>query len=135
MASYGVLLYGPGSYAWYQYLDRALPEQTVENLLLKVLLNQIVLGPSVVAIVFFTWNNIWLEKFSELPNKYQKDVILTLIIGYKFWIPASALNFWVVPLQAHVTFMSMGSLYSGTFACLQLWANNLLLRSFIDGLK
>ena len=36
MASYGFLLYGPGSYAWYQYLDRALPKQTVENLLLKV---------------------------------------------------------------------------------------------------
>ncbi|RVW85915.1 PXMP2/4 family protein 4 [Vitis vinifera] len=93
MASYGFLLYGPGSYAWYQYLDHALPKQTVENLLLKVLLNQIVLGPSVVAIVF-AWNNIWQGKLSELPNKYQKDAIPTLITGYKFWIPVSALNFW-----------------------------------------
>ncbi|RVW32955.1 hypothetical protein CK203_108653 [Vitis vinifera] len=67
MASYGFLLYGPGSYAWYQYLDHALPKQTVENLLLKL---------------------------SELPNKYQKDAIPTLITGYKFWIPVSALNFW-----------------------------------------
>lgn len=115
MASYGFLLYGPGSYTWYQYLDRALPKPTVENLLLKVfflflfliffpfimvtlkgksgffkqclkftpfqvLLNQIVLGPSVVAIVF-AWNNIWLGKLSELPNKYQKDGIPTLITG------------------------------------------------------
>ena len=46
----------------------------------QVLLNQIVLGPSVVAIVF-AWNNIWLGKFSELPNKYQKDAIPTLITG------------------------------------------------------
>ncbi|KAJ9691294.1 hypothetical protein PVL29_013465 [Vitis rotundifolia] len=61
MASYGFLLYGPGSYAWYQYLDRALPKQTIENLLLK--------------------------------------------------IPISALNFWVVPLQARVVFMSMGSIF------------------------
>ncbi|XP_034701072.1 protein Mpv17-like [Vitis riparia] len=110
MASYGFLLYGPGSYAWYQYLDHALPKQTVENLLLKVLLNQIVLGPSVVAIVF-AWNNIWQGKLSELPNKYQKDAIPTLITGYKFWIPVSALNFWVVPLQARVAFMSMGSIF------------------------
>ena len=112
MASYGFLLYGPGSYAWCQYLDRALPEQTVENLLLKVLLNQIVLGPSVAAIVFFfTWNNIWLGKLSELPNKHQKDAIPTLITEYKLWIPVSALNFWVVPLQARVAFMSIGSIF------------------------
>lgn len=36
MASYGFLLYGPGSYTWYQYLDRCMPNRTVENLLLKV---------------------------------------------------------------------------------------------------
>jgi len=36
MISYGFLFYGPGSYAWYQYLDYALPKQTVENLILKV---------------------------------------------------------------------------------------------------
>ncbi|KAF5203736.1 Mpv17 [Thalictrum thalictroides] len=36
MASYGLLLYGPGSFAWYKYLDHALLKPTVENLLLKV---------------------------------------------------------------------------------------------------
>jgi protein Mpv17 len=39
MTSYGFLLYGPGSYAWYQYLDRCLPKQTVKNLMLKVLVS------------------------------------------------------------------------------------------------
>ncbi|KAL6313361.1 hypothetical protein AAG906_001072 [Vitis piasezkii] len=96
MASYGFLLYGPGSYAWCQYLDRALPEQTVENLLLKVCSVHLLL-----LLFFFTWNNIWLGKLSELPNKYQKDLSCP----------------W--------------ALYSGTSACLQLWANNVLLRSFV----
>ncbi|BBG99309.1 Peroxisomal membrane 22 kDa Mpv17/PMP22 family protein [Prunus dulcis] len=35
MTSYGFLLYGPGSYAWYQFLDHSLPATTVGNLLLK----------------------------------------------------------------------------------------------------
>ncbi|KAF5458489.1 hypothetical protein F2P56_022513 [Juglans regia] len=110
MISYGFLFYGPGSYAWYQYLDHCMPKQTVENVMLKVLLNQIVLGPSVIAVVF-AWNNLWQGKFLQLPEKYQKDALPTLLYGFRFWIPVSALNFWVVPLQARVAFMSMGSIF------------------------
>ncbi|PPS10957.1 hypothetical protein GOBAR_AA09686 [Gossypium barbadense] len=86
MTSYGFLLYGPGSYAWYKYLDHCLPHQTPQNIMLKVLLNQIVLGPCVIGVVF-AWNNLWLGKLSELPNKYQKDALPTLFYGFRFWIP------------------------------------------------
>ncbi|GMI68513.1 hypothetical protein like AT2G42770 [Hibiscus trionum] len=110
MTTYGFLLYGPGSYAWYKYLDHCLPHQTAQNIMLKVLLNQIVLGPCVIAVVF-AWNNLWLGKLSELPNKYQKDALPTLFYGFRFWVPVSLLNFWVVPLQARVAFMSTGSIF------------------------
>ncbi|XP_002530204.2 peroxisomal membrane protein 2 [Ricinus communis] len=110
MTSYGFLFYGPGSYAWYQYLDHCLPKQSAKNLILKVLLNQIILGPSVIAVVF-AWNNLWQGKLTELPAKYKKDALPTLLYGFRFWIPVSALNFWVVPLQTRVAFMSMGSIF------------------------
>ncbi|KAF7822960.1 Protein Mpv17 [Senna tora] len=110
MTSYGFLLYGPGSYAWYQCLDHFLPKPTAKNIMLKVLLNQIVLGPAVIAVVF-AWNNLWQGKLSELPEKYRKDALSTLISGFRFWIPVSVLNFWVVPLQARVAFMSTGSIF------------------------
>uniref|UniRef100_A0A7N0TJM5 Uncharacterized protein n=1 Tax=Kalanchoe fedtschenkoi TaxID=63787 RepID=A0A7N0TJM5_KALFE len=110
MLSYGFLLYGPGSYAWYQLLDRVMPQQTAKNLLLKVFLNQVVLGPSVIAVVF-AWNNLWLGKLKELPKKYQNDALPTLLLGFRFWIPVSILNFWVVPLPARVAFMSTGSIF------------------------
>ncbi|OEL34449.1 hypothetical protein BAE44_0004533 [Dichanthelium oligosanthes] len=92
MASYGFLLYGPGSYAWYQFLDRCMPKQTFVNLSAKVILNQIVLGPCVIAVVF-AWNNLWLGKLSELPSKYQNDALPTLLYGFRFWIPVSVVNF------------------------------------------
>ncbi|KAK6259321.1 hypothetical protein SCA6_013795 [Theobroma cacao] len=114
MTSYGFLFYGPGSYAWYKYLDYCLPHQTAQNLMLKVLLNQIVLGPCVITVVF-AWNNLWLGKLSQLPNKYQKDAFPTLFYGFRFWIPVSMLNFWVVPLQARVAFMSTGSIFWNFF--------------------
>ncbi|XP_010924717.1 protein SYM1 isoform X2 [Elaeis guineensis] len=110
MASYGFLLYGPGSQAWYQFLDRCMPKQTLVNLSIKVLLNQIVLGPCVIAVVF-AWNNLWLGKLSQLPSKYQKDALPTLFYGFRFWIPVSILNFGVVPLAARVAFMSSCSIF------------------------
>ncbi|KAJ4949850.1 hypothetical protein NE237_014165 [Protea cynaroides] len=110
MTSYGFLLYGPGSYAWYKFLDLRFPKQTIQNMLLKVLLNQIVLGPSVIAVVF-AWNNLWQRKLSELPAMYQKDALPTLLYGFRFWIPASILNFWLVPLQTRVAFMSTCSIF------------------------
>lgn len=51
---------------------------------LQVLLNQIVLGPCVIAVVF-AWNNLWQGKVSELPNKYQKDALPTLFFGKKLF--------------------------------------------------
>ncbi|CAN0897457.1 Protein SYM1 [Linum grandiflorum] len=110
MASYGFLLYGPGSYAWYQFLEHCLPKQTVQNLVLKVVLNQVILGPSVIAVVF-AWNSLWQGKLSQLPGKYQRDALPTLFSGLRFWIPVSILNFWLIPLQARVAFMSMGSIF------------------------
>lgn len=110
MCSYGFLLYGPGSYAWYQFLDRAMPEATLANISVKVLLNQIVLGPCVIAVVF-AWNNLWQKKLAELPAKYQKDALPTLLYGFRFWIPASILNFRVIPLQARVAFMSTCAIF------------------------
>ncbi|KAL6553795.1 hypothetical protein OROMI_019468 [Orobanche minor] len=118
MTSYGFLLYGPGSYAWYQYLDHYMPKQTVKNLMMKVLLNQIVLGPAVIAVVF-AWNNLWLGKLAELPNKYQKDALPTLLTGYRFWIPVSILNFCGWSLFKPVLPSCPWGLYSGTFTCPQ----------------
>ncbi|KAG6420720.1 hypothetical protein SASPL_117257 [Salvia splendens] len=110
MSSYGFLLYGPGSYAWYQLLDQFMPQKNVQNLTAKVVLNQVVLGPTVIGVIF-AWNNLWLGKLSELPDKYKNDALPTLLTGFKFWIPVSILNFGVVPLQARVAFMSISSIF------------------------
>ncbi|KAK8939222.1 hypothetical protein KSP39_PZI011584 [Platanthera zijinensis] len=110
MTSYGFLFYGPCSYAWYQLLDKFMPKQTFITLLKKVILNQIILGPCVIA-VMFAWNNLWLGKLSQLPAKYKKDALPTLLYGFRFWIPVSILNFGLVPVSARVAFMSACSIF------------------------
>ncbi|KAG6545853.1 hypothetical protein Mapa_012814 [Marchantia paleacea] len=105
MGSYGFLCYGPLSHVWYQTLDRALPVKNTMNFLVKVTLNQIVLGPVVIAIVF-AWNAVWTNSLRELHNQYKYLALPTLMDGWKFWTPVTFLNFGVVPLEARVAFMS-----------------------------
>ncbi|XP_039802412.1 uncharacterized protein LOC120666605 isoform X1 [Panicum virgatum] len=65
-----------------------MPKQSFVNLSTKVILNQIVLGPCVIAVVF-AWNNLWLGKLSELPSKYQNDALPTLLYGLCMYEPRS----------------------------------------------
>lgn len=110
MTSYGFLIYGPSSQIWYNFLDHVLRQKTLTNLSLKVFLNQVVLGPYVIAVVF-AWNSLWQGRLDKLPALYADRALPTLVDGWKFWIPASVLNFGVVPLQARVAFMSSCAIF------------------------
>ncbi|CAL5369177.1 unnamed protein product [Camellia sinensis] len=103
MTSNGFLLYGPGSYAWYQFLDHCMPKQTVENLVLKSFIEPDHTWPHSNC----AWNNLWQGKISELPNKYKKDALPTLFFGELF-IVMTVIVFKVVVL----------------FLCIELWRFN-----------
>eukprot|EP00249_Psilotum_nudum_P017789 c26491_g1_i2 orf=524-940(+) len=110
MTTYGFFIYGPISQIWYDSLDRVFWEKTLRNLSIKVALNQVVLGPFVVSVVF-AWNSLWQGKLDSLPELFHNHGVSTLVDGWKFWIPASILNFGVIPLQARVAFMSSCSIF------------------------
>ncbi|KAF5179771.1 Peroxisomal membrane (Mpv17/PMP22) family protein, partial [Thalictrum thalictroides] len=57
-----------------------------------VVLNQVVLGPCVIGVVFAR-NNLWKGKLAQLPAMYQNDALPRLLYGLQFWVPASILNF------------------------------------------
>lgn len=110
MASYGFLIYGPLSQVWYEILDHFMPLKNLTNLSLKVVANQVILGPIVITLVF-AWNKLWEGRLEQLPELYRTRALQTLIDGWKFWLPASVLNFGVIPLQARVAFMSSCSIF------------------------
>ncbi|KAL3573203.1 hypothetical protein D5086_027107 [Populus alba] len=65
--------------------------------MLKVLLNQVVLGPSVIAVVF-AWNNLWQGEAFTASREVSKRC-------------SSNIALWAVPIQARVAFMSTGSIF------------------------
>ena len=99
----------------------------------QVLSNQLILSPIVLSTVF-TWNLALSNKASEIGTKIKRDLLPTaangmslrisafgtlallqhkqalnpqrLAAGWKFWVPASSINFYAVPVQHQVLYMS-----------------------------
>eukprot|EP01025_Chloroclados_australasicus_P018044 TRINITY_DN19311_c0_g2_i1.p2 TRINITY_DN19311_c0_g2~~TRINITY_DN19311_c0_g2_i1.p2 ORF type:complete len:203 (+),score=16.22 TRINITY_DN19311_c0_g2_i1:83-691(+) len=105
MFGFGFLFYGPYQYWWYRALDMWFPTHTTSSFLAKVALNQTVLGPIVVGTIFI-WTLSLTGKWSEIPQKLERDLAKTVMNGWKFWVPAACINFYVIPLTWRVFYMS-----------------------------
>lgn len=105
MGSYGFVFYGPYQHYWYNALDNFFKSKTVQNYATKVFLNQVALGPVVISTVF-AWTLAWQNKLGAWPQKMENDFVTTMVTGWKFWVPASTINFVFVPLQHQVLYMS-----------------------------
>ena len=115
MASFGLAFYGPLQHFWYAFLDQRFPLKThVPHFLAKVGLNQVVLGPVVISSLF-AWDLILQGRRAEVPGKVRADLATTAVNGWKFWVPASAVNFYAVPLQYQVLYMSCAGLVWSTY--------------------
>lgn len=105
MLMFGLLLYGPFQHWWYGALGSAFPGRGVQNFLSKVALNQVVLGPIVLTSAF-AWTFVLQNQANRLKQKVRKDLLPTLVNGWKFWVPAACINFYAVPLRFQVLYMS-----------------------------
>lgn len=105
MGSFGLLFYGPYQFFWYRALDRAFPGRALANFLAKVSLNQLALAPVTISVVF-AWNMALTGQLDKLRAKYEADFFPTMRNGWKFWIPAASINFFFMPLQFQVLYMS-----------------------------
>jgi protein Mpv17 len=106
MFTFGLSFYGPFQHWWYGAIAKQFPGVAVKSFLSKVILNQVVLGP-IVLTTAFAWN-LWLRGLGhELPDKLNKDLVPTMLNGWKFWVPAACVNFYIVPLQFQVLYMSV----------------------------
>ena len=106
MAGFGLLFYGPYQHFWYPALDARFPGRSTPNFAAKVGLNQLALAPVVLTAVF-AWNTVFTGNGAAFPGKLRADLVPTMVNGWKFWVPAASINFYAVPLQHQVLYMSV----------------------------
>ncbi|KAL6755981.1 hypothetical protein V8C86DRAFT_2658701 [Haematococcus lacustris] len=111
MFGFGLCIYGPLQFYWYNWLEWMLPMKTTASFLAKVTANQLMLAPVTLSSVF-AWNLTLSGRAGQVADKIKDDLVPTMMNGWKFWIPAASINFRVVPLEQQVLYMS---------ACGVLW--------------
>lgn len=89
--------------ARYNALEFLMPVKTIPTFLAKVTANQLLLAPCTLTAVF-SWNLICQGKEKEIPGKLKNDLVPTMMNGWKFWIPAASINFWIIPLPMQVSY-------------------------------
>lgn len=105
MFGFGACWYGPCQYYWYNLLEWLMPIKNTPNFLCKVTANQLLLGPVTLTAVF-AWNLALTGQASGITQKVRDDLWPTMINGWKFWVPAASINFYFVPIQQQVLYMS-----------------------------
>lgn len=60
-------------------------------------------------------------KPEAIPEKVKRDLWPTMVNGWKFWVPAASINFYFIPLQHQVLYMS---------SCGVLWSAYLSYSSY-----
>lgn len=125
MVAHGLFFYGPFQLFWYRGLEHFWPGRTVGNFAVKLTLNQVILGPIIIS-TLFAWN-LWCQgRADEIAGKLKADFVKTLLGGWIFWVPAAAVNFYLIPVHFRVLYMS---------ACGMLWAGFLSYVSEKSGPK
>ena len=111
---FNLTFYGPLQHVWYAFLGAKWPTVSgslayadIRPFATKVFLNQAALGPVVVA-CFFAWSQLLTNTFTATGwrEKVQRDALPTLQKGWAFWVPASCVNFALVPVNRQVLYMS-----------------------------
>ncbi|XP_073401042.1 mpv17-like protein 2 [Dendrobates tinctorius] len=103
--------FGPLDHYWYIWLDRLLPRATVQVVVKKVLLEQIVVSP-ILGVLFFvgvgsmegqTIRNSWAEFKGKFWEMYKTE--------WCVWPPAQLINFYYLPTKyrvMYVNFITLG---------------------------
>lgn len=89
---------------WYKYLDARLPGRTVNIVLKKVFIDQLICSPLCITMFFLSLaileNSSWSELKSEITSKAHRLYVAEWVV----WPPAQILNFYFLPHRYRVLY-------------------------------
>nr|XP_027214183.1 mpv17-like protein [Penaeus vannamei] len=109
---FGFVWYPVAYHYWYRWLDGRFVGTSLAVITSKTLLDQFLMEPPLLA-SFYVGMSI-LEGQEDIFRECKKKYIPTFMSGCVFWLPAMALNFWLMPNSMRVLFLG---------ACTFLWCN------------
>jgi len=116
VGSYGFLESVLEGHFWFGLLERIFgPSMTLRTSLLKMACDQTLFSPLEVS-SFLVWTHVMeRRKVPTLGEKLRADLPATLMTSYLFWMPASLLNFYIVPFHLRALYTGIMCVVWDTF--------------------
>lgn len=111
----GIFLVGPALHYWYGILGRIFVRSGFTSALGALCLDQFAFAPCFCATIIATLVAVETSETKKVIPKLQQDLLPTVLMNWKIWIPAQLINFWVVPPALRVLFANMVALIWTTY--------------------
>ncbi|XP_043248493.1 mpv17-like protein 2 isoform X2 [Colletes gigas] len=95
---------------WYKYLDAKVPGRTINIVLKKVIIDQLVCSPLCITMFFLTLSILEKGSLSELKDEIVRKAHKLYIAEWVVWPPAQIVNFYFLPTKYRVLYDSSISL-------------------------
>ena len=121
MSSIGLFVIGPMMRYWYIFLDRAVKGAATSDALKKMVIDQTVFAPTIIAVFFTTTGLLFGKSFSDIELKFRHQYFETMKTNYMIWPFVQIVNFNFVPLQHRVFVVNFIAIFWNTYLS---WATN-----------
>lgn len=105
------LIIGPVLRTWYLTLDRVVPGTAKPAGFKKMLIDQSLFAPVMIAFFFGVTETLAGKRPAEIQETLRACYKETLITNYKIWPLAQTLNFTFVPIQHRVGFVQIVAIF------------------------
>ncbi|XP_052774618.1 mpv17-like protein 2 [Mya arenaria] len=99
-------LFGPVSHGWYKVLDRFLPGTALRTVVRKILADQLVAGPFFCSAFFMGMSLLEGKTVKQGFDEVKSNFITVYMIDWCVWPPAQFINFFFLPPQFRVVYVS-----------------------------
>jgi len=103
----GCVVFPPILTKWYHWLETAFPCTSPRVVVKKLVLDQFLLTPWVVAIFYVGMAALEGKKGADLLTELKQKGITTFILDCCYWLPVQYLNFKFVPAWLRVTYIGV----------------------------
>ncbi|KAK6938594.1 Mpv17/PMP22 [Dillenia turbinata] len=99
MAGFGMFILGPSQHAWFNFVANVLPRQDMVTILKKLLMGQVIYGPSINSVFFSLNAALQGESAGDIVARLKRDLLPTLRNGLLYWPVCDFFTFKFVPVH------------------------------------
>jgi len=103
----GTIVFPPILTKWYHWLDARFPCTTGSVVMKKLILDQFILTPWLLAIFFIGMSYLEGKRGNSMLKECQNKFIKTFTLDCLYWLPIQALNFLFVPAGLRVAYIGV----------------------------